>query len=76
MASNQSIATYLIISVVLFTLMLIHLFQAFPLTTDKFAFFLVSLFTTVMLIPMLKYLKFFDLIELRKEYKELQRAKR
>ncbi len=76
MAKNEQAITYLIISIVLFTLMIIHIFQAFPLSTDKFAFFLVSLFTTVMLIPMLKYLKFFDIVELRRSYKTLEKERR
>ena len=66
MQQAQTAATYIIISVMLFALMIIHLFGLYPLQTGTFSVFLVSLFTAVMLLPLLKYLKFFNLIEMRK----------
>lgn len=68
-------ATYIIIGTVLFLLLIIHVFGIVPIATDKFSIFLISLFTAVMLIPLLKYLKFFDLVELRRTSR-LQRQKR
>jgi hypothetical protein len=68
--------TFLIAAVVLFGLGVVYLFNLYPLRNDKFAIFLVSLFIAVMLLPMLKYLKFFDLIELRRSYKALEKQKR
>ena len=76
MQNAQASPTYIIAAIVLFVLSVIHLFGLYPLATDKFAFFLVSLFVAVMLMPLLKYLKFFDIIELRREYKQMQKIMR
>ncbi len=76
MRQAESAPTYIIVALVLFILGAIHLFGIYPLNTDKFSFFLVSLFVAVMLMPLLKHLKFFDLIELRREYKQMQKMLR
>ena len=73
MKEAQSAVTYVIVSVILVVLMAIHLFGLYPLQTDKFSFFLVSLFVAVMLLPLLSYLKFFDIIELRRQIKILKK---
>jgi len=72
----ESAPTFIIVAVVLFVLGAIQLFGLFPLNDSKFSFFLVSLFVAVMLLPLLKYLKFFDVVELRREYKQLQKMAR
>ncbi len=69
----ESAPTYIIIAMVLFLLLLIHVFGVYPLATDSFSIFLISLFAAVMLIPLLKHLKFFDLVELRRSYKSLKK---
>ena len=76
MRKAETAVTYIIVSIVLFVLGAIHLFGFYPLNTDKFSFFLISLFVAVMLMPLLKHLKFFDLIELRREYKQMQKMMR
>jgi hypothetical protein len=64
--------TYLLVVMTIFLLMTLHLFGIIPLATDKFAFFLVSLVVVILLMPYLRYIKFFDLVELRKEVKSLK----
>jgi hypothetical protein len=61
--------TFIIAATVLACLGVIYLFKLYPIASDKFAIFLISLFVAVMLIPMLKYLKIFDLIEMRRSLK-------
>lgn len=67
--------TFIIAAIGLFALCVTYLFGLYPVRNDNFAIFLVSLFIALMLIPMLKYLKFFDLVELRRSYKALEKKK-
>jgi hypothetical protein len=63
---------YLLLAITLYFLVILHLFGIVELKTDKFAFFLVSLLFVLLLIPYLKYIKIFDLVELRREVKALK----
>lgn len=72
----ESAPTYIIAAVVLFIIGFIHIFKVYPINTDKFTLFLVSLFTAVMLLPLLKHIKFFDIVELRREYRQLRKSLR
>ena len=67
-------ATFIIAATALAALCVLYLFGIVPLRNDNFAIFLISLFVAIMLIPMLKHLRFFDLIELRRSY-ALQKKK-
>ncbi len=75
MADKPLPATFIIAAIVLALLGVIHIFKLYPIATDNFSIFLVSLFVALMLLPMLKYLKFFNLVELRKSYKALEKRK-
>jgi bacteriorhodopsin len=65
-------ATYVLLVVTLYVLIILHIFCIVELKTDKFAFFLVSLVFVLLLLPYLTYIKIFDLVELRKEVKALK----
>lgn len=64
--------TYALLGSTLYLLIFLHVFDLVKLRTDKFSFFLVSLLFVLLLLPYLKYIKIFDLVELRRELKALK----
>ena len=57
----------------LFLLMMMHIFGLYSLRIDKFTFYVISLIFLLLLLPIVKYIKFFGLVEVRKEYASLER---
>lgn len=75
MKQAETAPTYILLVAILLLMVSLHVFGLFPLATDKFSIFLISLLAAVLLLPLLKHLKFFDLVELRREYKLLKKSK-
>jgi len=65
--------TYGMLLAMLIFLLILHLFNLYQLNTDKFAFFLVSLLTAIMLLPLVTYVKFFNIIEVRKDTRIMEK---
>ncbi len=60
-----------------FTLIfLIHIFGIASLKTDKFAFFLAAIVLVLLILPVVTSMKFFDIIEVRKDIGILKWKKR
>jgi len=72
----ETAPTFIVAGVVLFLIGFIHIFKVYPITVDKFTIYIVSVFTGVMLLPLVKHLKFFDIVELRREYRQFRKAMR
>ncbi|MEM4282398.1 MAG: hypothetical protein QXU88_02725 [Candidatus Woesearchaeota archaeon] len=66
-------AAYAILLSLLLILMLLHLFRLYPIVVDKFTFYIISLVFVLLLLPIVRYIKFFGLVEVRKEIEELRR---
>ena len=56
----------------LFALLIMNAFQLYPIKVDKFAYFVISLIFLLLLLPIVRYIKFFGLIEVRKDIAELK----
>lgn len=61
------ISTYVIAVLTILVLTVLHVFKLFTLNTDKFSFFLVSVLVLLLLIPIATYIKFFNIVEVRKD---------
>jgi hypothetical protein len=70
MKDAQVSPTYIIAAAVLFLLMVIYVFNLYPITGDKFSIFLISVFIAVMLLPLVKHLKFFNVVDVIKSAKK------
>ncbi len=68
--------SYVALILIVFVLFVTHAFKIFTLQVDKYTFFLTSLLFTVLILPAVKYLKFFDIIEVRREMKKLKELKK
>ena len=67
------IITYTLAVLTVFILTVIHLFGLFRLNADKFAFFLISILVLLLLIPLATYITFFNLIEVRKDTRIMEK---
>ncbi len=67
------LTSYLVLILVVFIVFITHAFKLYDLQVDKYTFFLTSLFFTLLILPAVKALKFFDIIEIRREYKSLKK---
>jgi len=69
---NIRIALYFFILALLVVILALHMFNIFPLKTDFFAKFIISLVVVVALLPVIARIKFFDLIEVKRETRFLK----
>ena len=68
-------ATYTILVLTLFALLLLHLFNVYELNTDKFSFFLVTLIFILLMVPATSYIKAFGLVEVKKDLRVMEESK-
>ena len=51
----------------LVALLLMNAFELYPIKVDRFAYFIISLIFLLLLLPIVRYIKLFDLVEVRKD---------
>ena len=59
--------TYGAAIMLLLFLLVLHVFNLYPIKTDKFSFFIISLAAAMLILPLVTYVKFFNIVELRKD---------
>lgn len=70
---KEVLIAYLGLIMIIFMIFITHAFKIFSLQVDKYTFFLTSLLFVLLILPAVKTIKFFDLIEVRREYKALRK---
>jgi len=72
-ASSTVRTLYFVLLLSIALILVIHIFNIYPLNVDKFTFFIVSLFFVALILPAVKFVKFFDVIHVGRDVKLLKK---
>ncbi|MEM0230931.1 MAG: hypothetical protein QXW00_01445 [Candidatus Woesearchaeota archaeon] len=67
------LVTYILAVVTVFSLAVVHVFGIMRLNSDKFSFFLISLLVLLLLLPIVTYIKFFNIVEVRRDTRIMEK---
>jgi len=67
------LATYFSLIGVIAILLVLHIFAIVPMQIDRFTFFLVSLLFVLLILPAVTTIKFFDIIQVRRDRRLLEK---
>lgn len=74
--NKAGIALYFFLLALLLALLVVYVFNIYPLQTDFFARYLVGLVFVLLLLPLVPKIKLFDIIDIKREARMFRAAKK
>ena len=72
--NKVGIALYFSLVVLLLLILVLHIFNIYPLQTDFFARYIIALLFILLLLPLVPKIKLFDIVEVKREARMFKAA--